>query len=49
MDKACPQGVQHFRAHIMPLAYQHLRAQLKPLMGHRYFHTHFNVLQAKHK
>jgi hypothetical protein len=31
------------------LADQHLRAQLKPLMGHWYFRTHFNVLQAKDK
>jgi hypothetical protein len=44
-----PLGVQHFHAHIMPLAAQHLCAQLKSLMGHRYFHTHFNVLQTKHK
>jgi hypothetical protein len=44
--KSIPLGVQHFHAHhIMPLAVQHLRAQLKPLMGHRYFHTHFNILQ----
>jgi hypothetical protein len=42
-------GVQHFRAHIMPLADQHLHAQLKPPMGHQYFRTHFNILQAKHK
>jgi hypothetical protein len=41
-----PLGVQHFHAHIVPLADQHLRAQLKPLMGHRYFHTHFIILQA---
>jgi hypothetical protein len=33
----------------MPLVDQHLRVQLEPLMGHRYFHTHFNVIQAKHK
>jgi hypothetical protein len=33
MNKACPLGFQHFRAHIMPLADQHLRAQLKPLMA----------------
>jgi hypothetical protein len=49
MDKTCTWGVQHFCAHIMPLADQHLRAQLKPLMGHWYFRTHFNVLQVKHK
>jgi hypothetical protein len=33
----------------MPLADQHSRAQLKPLMCHRYFRTHFNILQAKYK
>jgi hypothetical protein len=33
----------------MSLADQHLRAQLKPLMGHWYFRTHINVLEAKHK
>jgi hypothetical protein len=44
-----PWGVQHFRAHIMPLVVQHFRAQLKPLIGHQGFCTHFNVLQAKHK
>jgi hypothetical protein len=49
MDKICPYEVQHFHSHIMPLADQHLCAQLKPLMGHWYFRTHFNVLQTKHK
>jgi hypothetical protein len=49
MVKIYPYEIQHFRAHIMPLAGQHLRAQLKTLMGHWYYRSHFNVLQAKHK